>query len=70
VRDKHWQTKPGGLDWQAIHSEYRPRVEKSASPAEAAPSSKCSDVWGRTLRDSATICSIVDDEEGGPGVRH
>ena len=27
IRDKHWQTKPGGLDWQAIHDEYRPRVE-------------------------------------------
>ena len=21
VRDKHWQTKPGGLDWQAVHEE-------------------------------------------------
>ena len=35
VRDKHWQTKPGGLDWQAIHDEYRPRVEKAASHDEA-----------------------------------
>jgi carboxyl-terminal processing protease len=29
VRDKHWQTKPGGLDWQAIHDELRPAVEKA-----------------------------------------
>src|SRR5258706_14753138 len=35
VRDKHLQAKPGGLDWQAIHNEYRPRAEKAASPAEA-----------------------------------
>ena len=35
VRDKHWQVKPGGLDWQAIHDEYRPRVEKAASHNEA-----------------------------------
>jgi carboxyl-terminal processing protease len=27
VRDKHWQTKPGGLDWQAIHDEFKPKIE-------------------------------------------
>jgi carboxyl-terminal processing protease len=31
IRDKHWETKPGGLDWQAIHAEYRPRVEAAAT---------------------------------------
>jgi carboxyl-terminal processing protease len=31
IRDKHWETSPGGLDWQAIHAEYRPRVEAAAS---------------------------------------
>lgn len=31
VRDKHWQTKPGGLDWQAIHDEFRPKVEAAES---------------------------------------
>jgi carboxyl-terminal processing protease len=31
IRDKHWQTTPGGLDWPAIHAEYRPRVEAAAS---------------------------------------
>lgn len=35
VRDKHWQTKPGGLDWQAIHAEYRPKME-AADSMEAA----------------------------------
>src|SRR5260370_28587069 len=31
VRDKHWQTKPGGLDWQAVHEELRPAIEKADS---------------------------------------
>jgi len=29
VRDKHWQTTPGGLDWQAVHDELRPAIEKA-----------------------------------------
>jgi carboxyl-terminal processing protease len=35
VRDKHWDPKLGGLDWQAVHDELRPRVE-SAQTMEAA----------------------------------
>src|SRR5258708_7300983 len=31
IRDKHWETKPGGLDWQAIHDEFRPAIEKADS---------------------------------------
>jgi carboxyl-terminal processing protease len=31
IRDKHWQTKPGGLDWQAIHAEFRPKIEAADS---------------------------------------
>src|SRR5580704_13035822 len=31
IRDKHWEKNPGGLDWQAIHEEFRPRVEKAAN---------------------------------------
>lgn len=31
VRDKHWQAKPGGLDWQALHDELRPAIEKADS---------------------------------------
>jgi carboxyl-terminal processing protease len=31
IRDKHWQTKPGGLDWDAIHAEFRPAIEKADS---------------------------------------
>jgi carboxyl-terminal processing protease len=31
VRDKHWQLKPAGLDWQAVHDELRPAIEKAGS---------------------------------------
>ena len=31
VRDKHWQVKPAGLDWQAVHDELRPGIEKADS---------------------------------------
>ena len=31
IRDKHWQTKPGGLDWQAVHDEFRPKIEAADS---------------------------------------
>ncbi len=35
VRDKHWQVKPAGLDWQAIYDEYRPAIEKADSMGAA-----------------------------------
>ena len=35
VRDRHWEARPGGLDWQALHDELLPRVEKAASQDEA-----------------------------------
>ena len=35
VRDKHWDPKLGGLDWQAIHDELRPKVERAATLDEA-----------------------------------
>jgi len=31
VRDKHWDPKLGGLDWQAVHDELRPRLERAAT---------------------------------------
>lgn len=31
IRDKHWQVKPAGLDWQAVHDELRPAMEKAGS---------------------------------------
>jgi carboxyl-terminal processing protease len=35
IRDKHYDPKIGGLDWQAVRDELRPKVEKAASMAEA-----------------------------------
>src|SRR5258708_2652580 len=35
IRDKHWDPKIGGVDWQAAHDELRPRVEAAQSAEEA-----------------------------------
>jgi carboxyl-terminal processing protease len=29
IRDKHWEKKPAGLDWDAIHAEFRPKIENA-----------------------------------------
>jgi carboxyl-terminal processing protease len=34
VRDKHWDPKLGGLNWQAVHDELRPRMEKATTAAQ------------------------------------
>jgi len=70
VRDKHWQVKPGGLDWQAIHDEYRPRVEKATSHAEA--QAVMQEMLGRLKQSHfaiipATVYSVLDNEGEGPG---
>src|SRR5438270_13099228 len=35
VRDTYFDAKLGGLDWQAVHDELRPEVEKAATMDEA-----------------------------------
>jgi carboxyl-terminal processing protease len=35
IRDKHWQKNPGGLDWQAIHDEFRPKIDHAESNDQA-----------------------------------
>ena len=35
VRDKHWDPKLGGLDWQAVHDELRPQLESAATMEQA-----------------------------------
>ena len=35
VRDRHFDPKLGGLDWQAVHDELRPKVERAKTTAEA-----------------------------------
>jgi len=34
IHDKHWETKPGGLDWDAVRAELRPKAEQAATPDE------------------------------------
>jgi carboxyl-terminal processing protease len=34
VRDKHYDPKLGGLDWQAVHDEFKPKIEKAANQKE------------------------------------
>ena len=34
IKDKHWDPTLGGLDWQAMHDEFRPKVEKAKSMAD------------------------------------
>lgn len=35
VRDKHWEKAPAGLNWQAIHAEFRPALDKADSMEQA-----------------------------------
>ena len=35
IRDKHWDPKLGGLDWQAVHDELRPKVEAATTMEQA-----------------------------------
>ncbi len=35
VRDRHFDPKLGGINWQAVHDELRPKVERAKTMAEA-----------------------------------
>jgi len=35
IRDKYWDPKIGGLDWEAVRDRLRPRMEKVRTPEEA-----------------------------------
>lgn len=70
IRDKHWQVKPGGLDWQAIHEEYRPRVEKAATHDEAV--ALMQEMLGLLKQSHFAIIpevvyTVLDDSGEGPG---
>jgi carboxyl-terminal processing protease len=34
IHDKHWETKPGGTDWDKVRAELRPRAERAQSARE------------------------------------
>ena len=35
VRDKHWDPKLGGLNWQAVHDELLPKVDRAGNMDKA-----------------------------------
>jgi carboxyl-terminal processing protease len=68
IRDKHWQTKPGGLDWQAVHDEFKPKVE--AADSMDAVRAAMSQMLGRLHETHfgivpADLYSNVDASSGG-----
>jgi len=67
VRDKHWQTKPGGLDWQAVHDELRPAIEKADSMESARAA--MNDMLGRLHQTHFAIvpAELYSDLDGGQG---
>jgi carboxyl-terminal processing protease len=66
VRDKHWDPKLGGLDWQAIHDELRPKIEKAETMDEAR--GIMSDMLAR-LKEThfAIVPAAVYEDVGGSG---
>src|SRR5579872_1252960 len=70
IRDKHWETNPGGLDWQAVHAEYRPRVEAAASTEAARAIMR--EMIGRLKQTHfaifpAAVYQVLDADESGDG---
>jgi carboxyl-terminal processing protease len=65
VRDKHWQARPGGLDWQAVHDELRPAIEKADSMDAAR--AIMSDMLGRLHQTHFAIvpADLYSDLDGG-----
>lgn len=69
IRDTHWQKDaPGGLDWNAIRSEFRPRVESAKTTEEAR--SAMQEMLRRLKQTHFAIVpgyGAVAEEEGGSG---
>jgi carboxyl-terminal processing protease len=68
VRDTHWDPKLGGVDWQAVHDELRPAVERAQNMGEARKA--MSDMLGRLHQSHFAIIPSdvyqdVDDKSGG-----
>ena len=69
IRDTHWQKAPGGLDWDAIRSEYRPRAEKATNVDQTR--AVLQEMLGRLGQTHfavvpATVYSALDTKSGGP----
>jgi carboxyl-terminal processing protease len=70
IRDKHWQKNPGGLDWQAIHAEFYPRILNAKSDDEALAIMR--EMLGRLKQTHfgifpAAVYNDVEGEGGGDG---
>lgn len=67
IRDKHWQKNPGGLDWQAIHAEYYPRIQNAKSDEEAVAIMR--EMLGRLKQTHFGIfpAAVYNDVEGAGG---
>ena len=70
IRDKHWEKNPGGLDWQAIHAEFRPKIDQAESMDQARAVMR--EMIGRLHETHfaifpATVYSDVDSEPAGDG---
>jgi carboxyl-terminal processing protease len=75
IRDKHWEKNPGGLDWDAVHREFQPRIEKAQNLDEVRDLLR--EMLGRLHQTHfailpATVYQAVNDEaasgEGSTGI--
>jgi carboxyl-terminal processing protease len=69
IRDKHWDPKLGGLDWNAVRDRMRPEMEQARTPEEA-----LAILQGMLALLKVSHCAILPTEaalsvrgEGGPG---
>ena len=70
IRDKHWQKNPAGLDWQAIHEEFYPRILAADSPEASLAIIR--EMLGRLKQTHfgifpASIYNDVEADTGGDG---
>lgn len=67
IRDTHFDPKLGGLDWQAVHDELRPKVENAATTAEARAA--MTEMLARLKQTHFAILSgeAIHDLDEGPG---
>jgi carboxyl-terminal processing protease len=61
VRDRHWDPKLGGLDWQAAYDELRPKMEKAETRAEGRAILR--DLLGRLKQSHFEIFAVDAYEE-------
>jgi carboxyl-terminal processing protease len=68
VHETHWDPKFGGVDWQAVHEEFRPAIERAQTMSEARKA--MSDMLGRLHQSHfaiipADVYENVDDKSAG-----